>query len=147
MLRPFPYSLINMPPCLIWEDEDLSRLVGGELGRELAENGMFGRIIGKIDEMASELSSPTGRSGPRGIRLPPDSPGYHVGDFLTSAEMMRAPASNDPGYLASVDADDSSASGRQSRMQRTAAEFTHSLDAFRGRVITFVKNQPWFSSW
>ena len=139
-----PLDLVNMPSCLVWEDEDVRDLVGGEFS-DLERDGMLGTIIGGIDTAPQSPSSPTR------IDISPTDNRAHsapdediIGDFLTKHESMLS-SSHDPGYLHAADA--SRRNAHRGRHRFRASELSHGLDAFRGRIITFVKSQPWFRNW
>ena len=160
-----PIDLVSKPPCLVWEDDDVRYLTHGFFGRHEFSDGMFGTIIGGIeaftqkhfsrhaaDQMHEPLPSPAPSSaspepphltyaysvktkdGRKIIEevieegreeLPQD-----IGSFL--APQVHSPT------MATQTAP--SASGRRKKA-------AHAFDAFKGRLITFVKSQPYFREW
>lgn len=160
-----PLDLVNQPCCLVWEDADVRDLAGGRLGVDvMGRDGLLGTIIGGAD---AAVPPPTRKSPSLVIEIPErrDSRGALtvpvtpiqakvVGDFLTSpAQMAALSSSYDPGYLHGNDKEEleshrirSHSPGRR-RLRMNPAELGHNLDAFRGKVITFVKSQPWFRNW
>ncbi len=158
-----PLDLLRQPPCLVWEDEDVRDLVGGEFGQDvIGRDGMLGTIIGmetvsapaspklafEAPPPASPMTEPLRPDPTQDSVHPPSSStsgsptlgpkhggvsegSEAIGGFLTAPSAIR--------YTGTV-----SASGSP---RRRARDLGHNLDAFRGRVITFVKSQPWFSNW
>ena len=185
-----PLDLVRMPPCLVWEDEDVRSLVRGDYGDIVGRDGTLGTIIGSNEStVPTRPALPTRPARIEVQRSPapffPDPETVYdeenlstsriprhvdtepypesMGEFLTSSSGVRLPPRNTASAQSSGDHRDedirrlvgsgsgaaggaTSANAHQ-RRQRRQGNLQYRMDAFRGRVITFVKSQPWFSSW
>jgi hypothetical protein len=156
--RGTPIELINEPPCLIWEDEDVRDLAAGVFGPELTGKGLLGTIIGGMETLSLAVMGNEGRdcshspvrnstgNGSGGGRLVPDEDSY--GEFLTSPAAMVNGVPVYENFPLQV-SNQRRGRTRTATIRGAAAPggSTGKLDAFKGRVITFVKNQPWLKSW
>lgn len=131
-----PYDLVLQPPCLVWEDEDVRDLVSGKFGVDFAgRDGVLATIIGGIDAVIHPDKNKHERSMTRE---------EDVGSSNKKAK--RSDAAPDGKFLTDLSENDENEPAETTKGSGKKG-LRGNLDAFRGKVITFVKSQPWFSSW
>jgi hypothetical protein len=131
-----PYDLVLQPPCLVWEDEDVRDLVSGKFGVDFAgRDGVLATIIGGIDAVIH----PDKNKHERPMTREED-----VGS--SSKKAKRSDAAPDGKFLTDLSENDENEPAETTKGSGKKG-LRGNLDAFRGKVITFVKSQPWFSSW
>lgn len=163
-----PLDLIRQAPCLVWEDADVRDLVGGEFGTDvMGRQGFLGTIIGmeqvpqpttpkKVTSPAFIPAAPSSSTQVESQKVINDSKKKKVRMDDHNIDLERGEKLGDPddkhiGEFLTLPSDirdvDATSSQRRRHGRLSAAEISHNLDAFRGRVITFVKQQPWFTNW
>ncbi len=156
-----PFDLSAELPCLVWEDEDVRDLTNGIFGSNYA----FGRdgILSTITGGSYRITNTKDKKGNAAYY----NEGLHafpIGEFLTSKDKFtkennwksnnfndeESPQMLNSGSSHIETSDDfSSILGKKYRgsFNRITNEVGHKLDAFKGRVITYVKSKPWISWW